>query len=58
LPPEQSGSADEWIITQVVGIVEGLGRVIVLGARGHRLRHLAIDEVSYLAARASVSQTP
>jgi hypothetical protein len=59
LPPDQPGPADEWIITQVGGIVERLGRVIVLGARGHRLRHLTIDEVlSYCAARPAASQTP
>jgi hypothetical protein len=59
LPPEQSGPADEWVITQVGGIVERLGRVVVLGARDHKLRDLTIDEVlTYLTARAAASQTP
>jgi hypothetical protein len=57
-PPEQPALAAEWIITQVGGVVERLGRVLVLGPRGHKLRDQTIDEVlSYCAVRAA-SQTP
>jgi hypothetical protein len=56
--PEQPTPADEWIITQVGGIVERLGRVVVLGPRGHKLRDLTIDEVlNYCVVRAAF-QTP
>jgi hypothetical protein len=58
LPPEQPGPADEWIVTHCGGIVERLGRVVVLSSPGHKLRDLTIDEVlSDLSVRAA-ARTP